>query len=204
VSRILSRAWLLLTLAVLPPLALAQQAAEPELATLQAAAQEGNSAAQFDLGNRYLYGTGVIADEFEAARWFRLAAEQGNNNAQYNLGVMYMQGTGVLADMNEAVRWFLSAANLGDAPAQFTLATLYANGRGVPQNPVMAHVWFTLAASGGHRAAAANLVLYQEMMMDADIVEAQRLANEWIQNFNDALAAGTRADNNTVANPGTP
>jgi len=203
-SRVLRRAWLMLTLAVLPALTMAQQTAETDLATLQSAAQGGDSAAQFDLGNRFLYGSGVIADEFEASRWFRLAAEQGNNNAQYNLGVMYMQGTGVLADMNEALRWFVSAANLGDAPAQFTMATLYANGRGVPQNPVMAHMWFTLAAAGGHRAAGANLVLYQEMMMDADIVEAQRLANEWIQNFNDALAAGTSADNSAVANPGTP
>jgi TPR repeat protein len=200
----LQGAWLLVFIALLPGLTQAQQAAEPDLATLQASAQAGDSAAQFDLGNRYLYGTGMIADEFEAARWFRLAAEQGNNNAQYNLGVMYMQGTGVLADMNEALRWFLSAANLGDAPAQFTLATLYANGRGVPKDPVMAHMWFTLAASGGHRAAAANLVLYQEMMMDADIIEAQRLATEWIQEFNATLAARAGNDDNAVANPGTP
>lgn len=198
------RATWLLTLALLSGQAVTQQPATPDLATLQSAAQEGDSAAQFDLGNRFLYGTGVIADEFEAARWFRMAADQGNNNAQYNLGVMYMQGTGVLADMNEALRWFLSAANLGDAPAQFTLATLYANGRGVAKDPVMAHMWFTLAASGGHRAAAANLVLYQEMMRDADIIEAQRLANEWIQNFNDSLAAAAGNDNNAVANPGTP
>jgi len=197
-------AWLLVFMALLPGLAQSQQATEPDLATLQAAAQAGDSAAQFDLGNRFLYGTGMIADEFEAARWFRLAAEQGNNNAQYNLGVMYMQGTGVLADMNEALRWFLSAANLGDAPAQFTLATLYANGRGVAKDPVMAHMWFTLAASGGHRAAAANLVLYQEMMMDADIIEAQRRANEWIQDFNATLAASAGNDDNAVANPGTP
>lgn len=191
-------------LMLLPEVTLAQQEAPVDLATLQATAQAGDSAAQFELGNRFLYGTGVIADEFEAARWFRLAAEQNNNNAQYNLAVMYMQGTGVLADMNEALRWFLSAANLGDAPAQFTLATLYANGRGVAKDPVMAHMWFTLAASGGHRAAAANLVLYQEMMMDADILEAQRLAHEWIENFNATLTASSAQDNEAVANPGTP
>jgi hypothetical protein len=42
------------------------------------------------------------------------------------------------------------------------------------------------------------------MMMDSDIVEAQRLANEWIQNFNDTLAARGGPDDNAVANPGTP
>jgi TPR repeat protein len=97
---------------------------------------------------------------------------------------MYMQGTGVIADINEAVSWFRRAADRGDPPAQFTMGTLYANGRGVQQDPVQAHLWFTLAASGGHRAAAANLVLYQEMMSDQQIGESQRLAAEWVENFN--------------------
>ncbi len=43
---------------------------------MRSAAEAGDSAAQFDMGNRYLAGDGVVADEFEAARWFRLAAEQ--------------------------------------------------------------------------------------------------------------------------------
>jgi TPR repeat protein len=193
---------LIACLLVLPLTGVAQQAPAQDLGSLQAAAAAGDGNAQFELGNRFLYGTGVVADELEAARWFRLAAEQNNNNAQYNLAVMYMQGTGVLADLNEALRWFQRAADLGDAPAQFTLGTLFANGRIVPQDPVQAHKWFTLAASGGHRAAAANLVLYQEMMSDADIVEAQRLANEWIEHFNASLGRGIPTDNETFANPG--
>ncbi len=196
------RALALSCLLVLPGLGLAQQAPAQDLGSLQAAAAAGDSNAQFELGNRFLYGNGVVTDELEAARWFRLAAEQNNNNAQYNLAVMYMQGTGVLADLNEALRWFQRAADLGDAPAQFTLGTLFANGRVVPQNPVEAHKWFTLAASSGHRAAAANLVLYQEMMSDADILEAQRLANEWIENFNASLGRGIPTDNENFANPG--
>ena len=171
---------LLLTSAVLA----VAQPAPVDLGAQRTAAEAGDNAAQFDLGNRYLAGDGVIADEFEAARWFHLEADQGNNNAQYNLGVMYMQGTGVIADINEAISWFRRAADRGDPPAQFTMGTLYANGRGVQQDPVQAHLWFTLAASGGHRAAAANLVLYQEMMSDQQIGESQRLAAEWVENFN--------------------
>jgi len=166
-----------------------------ELEQLRKSAEAGESATQFDLGNRYLYGDGVVADDFEAARWFREAAEQDNNNAQYNLGVMTMQGKGVIVDLPQAIEWFLKAANQGDAPAQFTMATLYANGRGVEQDPLQAHMWFTLAASGGHRAAAANLVLYQEMLSDRQIVEAQRLATAWIENFNMKLTD----DENTAA-----
>lgn len=169
-----------------------------ELEQLRKSAEAGQSMAQFELGNRYLYGEGVVADDFEAARLFREAAQQGNNNAQYNLGVMYMQGKGVIADLPQAIDWFLKAANQGDAPAQFTMATLYANGRGVEQDPIQAHMWFTLAASGGHRAAAANVVLYQEMLSDRQIVEAQRLATAWIENFNNKLntdeSAAVRAE----------
>ncbi len=175
---------------------LSAQTQDLDLTTLQAEAESGVSTAQFDLGNRYLYGDGVITDEVAAAHWFRMAAEQGNNNAQYNLGVMYMQGTGVIADLDEALSWFRRAAELGDPPAQFTLATLYANGRGVPQDPVQAHVWFSLAAAGGHRAAAANLVLYQEMLSDKQIAEAQQAASEWIEKFN-----LMQADNGDEAKP---
>ncbi|OGT71568.1 MAG: hypothetical protein A3H44_13990 [Gammaproteobacteria bacterium RIFCSPLOWO2_02_FULL_57_10] len=167
-----------------------------DLGAQRAAAEAGDSAAQFDLGNRYLAGDGVIADNFEAARWFQKAAEQDNNNAQYNLAIMYMQGTGVIADFSQALHWFHRAAELGDVPSQFTLATFYMNGRGVPQDPVQAHMWFTLAASGGHRAAAANLVLYQEMMSDEQIAEAQQAATAWIDNFNRNLATDA-----AVANP---
>lgn len=173
-----------LTIALLlaPFSALAQEPVS--LTELTAAAQSGSSDAQFALGNRYLYGEGVIADNFEAARWFTSAAEQGNNNAQYNLAVMYLQGTGVIADNKTAIEWFRRAAEQGDPPAQFTLATLYVNGRLLPADPVQAHLWFALAAASGHKAAAANLVLYQEMLSDDQITEAQRLANEWVEAFN--------------------
>lgn len=190
IARILSLSTFLLILTGTNALA---EEALSELEQLRKSAEAGESAAQFELGNRYLYGEGVVADDFAAARWFRDAAEQGNNNAQYNLGVMYMQGQGVIADLAQAIDWFLKAANQGDAPAQFTMATLYANGRGVPQDPLQAHMWFTLAASGGHRAAAANVVLYQEMLSDRQIVEAQRLATAWIENFNKQLAAQENA-----------
>lgn len=172
-----------LLLVLLASNALAQETLT-ELEQLHKSAAAGESAAQFELGNRYLYGDGVEADDFEAARLFREAAQQGDNNAQYNLGVMYMQGKGVIADLPQAIDWFVKAANQGDAPAQFTMATLYANGRGVAQDPLQAHMWFILAASGGHRAAAANLVLFQEMLSDRQIVEGQRMAAAWVENFN--------------------
>ena len=62
--------------------------------------------AQFNLGITYASGRGVIEDEAEAVKWYRLAAEQGYANAQYSLGNMYASGRGVIEDEAEAVKWY--------------------------------------------------------------------------------------------------
>ena len=56
---------------------------------MRLAAEEGDAAAQFNLGVMYADGRGVPQDETEAVRWYRLAAERGNARAQANLGVKY-------------------------------------------------------------------------------------------------------------------
>ncbi len=66
--------------------------------------EQGNAAAQLNLGLMYDNGEGVPEDDAEAVRWFRLAAEQGYAAAQLNLGVMYDDGEGVPKDDAEAVR----------------------------------------------------------------------------------------------------
>ena len=76
----------------------------------------------------YATGRGVLKDEAEAVRWYRLAADQGDADAQLNLGVMYDNGRGVLKDEAEAVRWYRLAADQGDAAAQFNLGNMYAKG----------------------------------------------------------------------------
>ena len=55
------------------------------------AADQGDAAAQFNLGVMYATGQGVPQDYAEAVKWYRKAAEQGHAGAQYNLGVMYDQ-----------------------------------------------------------------------------------------------------------------
>ena len=58
-------------------------------------------------------GYGVLQDDAEAVRWYRLAADQGHAKAQYNLGVMYDNGDGVPQDYAEAVSWYRLAADQG-------------------------------------------------------------------------------------------
>ena len=84
---------------------------------------------------------GVLKDDAEAIRWYRLAAEQGLADAQYNLGVKYANGEDVLKNDVEAVRWFRLAADQSYAWAQSRLGAMYANGEGVLKDDAEAVRW---------------------------------------------------------------
>jgi uncharacterized protein len=73
-------------------------------------AEEGNAAAQFNLGVMHQFSYGVPQDNEAAVSWYRKAAEQGLAEAQYNLGVMYANGEGVPQDYAAAHMWFNLAA----------------------------------------------------------------------------------------------
>ena len=75
-------------------------------------AEQGNAAAQFNLGLMYAKGDGVLKDYAEAAKWYRLSAEQGDADAQNNLGVLHVYGHGVLQDNVTAHMWYnIASAN---------------------------------------------------------------------------------------------
>ena len=61
---------------------------------------------------------GVLKDDAEAVRWYRLSADQGNATAQYNLGVSYSNGEGVLKDSVLAHMWFNIAGANGNEAAR--------------------------------------------------------------------------------------
>ena len=52
-------------------------------------AEQGNAAAQFQLGWMYDNGLGVPENNKEAVKNYKRAAEQGYARAQFNLGMMY-------------------------------------------------------------------------------------------------------------------
>ena len=101
---------------------------ESPLEDILSCAEQGHASAQFNLGVMYDIGRGVLEDDVEAVRWYRLAADQGFANAQFNLGVMYDNGRGVPEDDAEAARWHRLAAEQGHASAQFNLGLMYEMG----------------------------------------------------------------------------
>ena len=150
--------------------------AQDDLDTVRQAAEQGDAIAQFNLGNMYASGRGVLEDDAEAVRWYRLAAEQGHADAQFYLGVMYANGKGVLKDAAEAVRWFHLAAEQGDATAQFNLGNMYANGHGVLKDSVLAHMWSNIAGANGNEAARKQRDNLEDDMTRAEISRATELA----------------------------
>lgn len=122
------------------------------------AAEQGDAAAQYNLGEMYENGRGGLRkNEAEAVRWYRKAAEQGYARAQYNLGEMYKNGRGVPRNEAEAVKWYRQAAKQGYAVAQANLDWMYANGRGVKQDATEAVQWYRKAAAQGEANAQERL-----------------------------------------------
>jgi len=119
------------------------------LTLLRPLAEQGNDAAQYDLGYMYASGQGVPKDFAEAAKWERLAAQQGERDAQNILGAMYSTGHGVPQDFVLAHMWFNLAAAQGDT-----------------------------GDDTGHLAALERDAVSQKMTPE-QIAEAQRMAREW-------------------------
>lgn len=139
---------------------------------------------QYNLGQMYREGQGVVKDYSEAAKWYKLAAVQGLPNAQYNLGQMYIKGQGVLEDYSEGAKWNKLAAAQGNANAQYSLGLMFSTGLGVPVNDVRAHMWFNLAAVQGHAGAAKAREAANSEMTPQQRGEAQKLAKECLaRNF---------------------
>ena len=88
------------------------------LAEWKPLAEQGDAVAQFYLGVMYANGEGVLEDDKEAVKWFKLAAEQGYAKAQYNLGLMYDNGEGVIQDNVYAHMWCNIAASNGSENAK--------------------------------------------------------------------------------------
>jgi TPR repeat protein len=144
-------------------------------------AEQGDSDAQFNLGSMYSTGQGVLQDDAEAARWYRLAAEQGFADAQFNLGVRYSNGKGVPQDYAEAVKWYRLAAEQGEDNAQNNLAGMYQLGNfgnGILQSNVMAHMWYNIASANGSSRSGERRDALVGQMTNADISKAQQMASD--------------------------
>ena len=111
------------------------------------AAEQGDTEAQFHLGNCYYDGEGVAKDYEKAVEWYKIAAVKGHAKAQNKLGNCYYYGKGIKRDWKKAAEWYERAAKQGCVEAQRNLGALYYNGEGVEKNLEKALYWYEKAGS---------------------------------------------------------
>ena len=145
-----------------------------------ALAEQGDAEAQFNVGNMYDRGEGVIQDYKTAAKWYALAAEQGHIKAQFNVGNMYYKGLGLIQDYKTAAKWYALAAEQGYAAAQSNLGIMYYKGEGVTKDSVYAHMWANIASYNGDERAGGLRKDFAESMTVSQIEKAQDLARECV------------------------
>lgn len=120
-------------------------------------ADDGNTAAQINLGVMVQMGHGGIQDYRKAKQLYDRAAGNGNTSAYNNLGYLYAHGLGVDVDYQEARRCYESAAAFDNTAAQNNLGCLYYQGQGVKCDYKEAKRFFELAAEKGNASAQFNL-----------------------------------------------
>lgn len=120
---------------------------------MRQAAEQGNTTAQYSLGEIYRKGTGVPIDFKQAVYWYRKAAEQNLGIAQFRVGDEFR----VNEDFVQAVHWYGLAAEQGNADAQNMLGGMYYSGKQIPANYPKAARLFLAAANQGHPIAQAFL-----------------------------------------------
>ena len=149
---------------------------QPVQVTLMDAANRGDAAAQYEVGERHANGDGVTQDMAEAAKWFERSANQGLAAAQYRLATQYEKGRGVKQDDRLAREWYEKAAQGGNVKAMHNLAVIHAEGRGTAQDFKTASGWFAQAADYGLGDSQYNLAILNErgLGIPKNMVEAYK------------------------------
>lgn len=154
-------------------------------------AESGNASAQNRIGEMYEFGQGVDRDADTAFSWYQKAADQGNITAWHNLGRAYNFGTGVEQNYETAEQWYLKAAEQGHQQAMFFLGTLYATNHGTDtskDSDVIAYAWLYNVAEQGDRTARAIESRMKMKLTDAQLSEAQALAQEYKSQYVDPFS----------------
>jgi TPR repeat protein len=127
---------------------------------LSFSAEEGYSAAQYLLGQKFLYGRGVKKDK-GAALSYLLAASPDDYRAVALLKIIEKGSQGEKKDRERVVAEVKRKAKNGDPQAQYTLALMYLVGDGVPKDGVEEVRWYRAAAARNARSAFMLSLMYQ-------------------------------------------
>lgn len=120
---------------------------------LQALAEDGDTLAQYRMGQLFRDGGIVIPDGRRASVWFRKAAEQGQPEAQYALARLLLSPDPELRDPQEGLTWLKAAVKNESPYAACRLAKEYLKGENLTKDVQAAMDCLSPAAAAGDRYA---------------------------------------------------
>lgn len=119
---------------------------------LQPLVDQGNVAAQGQLGWSYIDGPKGFRDTAKGITLLNAAANNGDELSQFRLGLLNLGlSEGFSLNPERAFEWFLKSQNYKES--QFNLGVLTANGLGARQDYVQAITWFKKAFQNGDDSA---------------------------------------------------
>lgn len=147
------------------------------VATLRAAAEQGDMAAQLDLAERLESGDGLLQNYARAAEWYARAAGEGSLDAANRLGRLYHSGLGVPRDLPRALDLLERAAAGGQADHLHDLALVLESTAPDDETLSRAADLYRQAADLGHEDAAVSLgvLLQNGTGVPQDFTEAAAL-----------------------------
>lgn len=171
-------------------------------AEVKAAAEAGDTEAQYDLGQLYQSPLEGEVNLDEAVKWYTKAAEKGYLKAQLALSFIH-QGMwssddpeDKYTDPEKQIYWLEKAAAQGNVDAMWTLAGVYSrDNRGIKPDFARAREWYLKAAQNGNTWAYEQLAYfyYKGELTQQDYAEALRLYLLAAEGGNSS-AMGTVAD----------
>lgn len=120
-------------------------------------ANSGNADAQFNMGQAFKLGRGVVTSLADAEIWYRRAAEQGHLQAEDNLGLTLF----TMGKREDAMVYIRRSAARGEARAQFLLGTAHYNGDLAEKDWPRAYALI-------HRASETGLSLAKSRILELD------------------------------------
>jgi cell division septation protein DedD len=143
------------------------------------AANQGNSDAQFNMGQAYKLGRGVAADPKQAESWYGKAARQGHEQAEGYYGLALFEN----GKRAEAAPWLQRAVSRGDARAQYILGIMLFNGDGVQKDWTRAYALMVRASQSGLDAAVKARAQMDQFMPLDDRQKGLALARQYEEEY---------------------
>ncbi len=152
-----------------------------EAQVVLAKAEQGDNIAQYEMGNRYMEGKGVMENPATAFEWYHKSATQNNIQAIKAVGDCYYYGNGIGEDFVEALEWYEKSANLGNTDARAMVGYILAvEHKGITNDKTKGIQYLENAALSGSTTGKSKLgiLLYAGVLDKPDYENALSLLSD--------------------------